>query len=181
VGELGWELYVEPRWAVQVWDRLMEAGGPFGITPGGYRVLDSLRLEKGYRYFGTDMGPDENPYEAGLGFCVALDGGRDFVGREAVAAARDGGVTRRLRTLLIGDADYLTIYGGEAVQVDGEVVGRLRSAGFGFTVGRNLAYAYLPAEVGVGDAVAVEVFDDLVPAEVGATVQYDPGNAHTKA
>src|SRR5262249_26828691 len=67
VGELGWELYVEPRWAGQVWDRLMEAGRDSGITPGGYRALDSLRMEKGYRYYGTDMGLLETPFEAGLG------------------------------------------------------------------------------------------------------------------
>jgi 4-methylaminobutanoate oxidase (formaldehyde-forming) len=181
VGELGWELYVEPPWAVQVWDRLMEAGSGDGITPGGYRVLDSLRLEKGYRYFGTDLTPEENPYEAGLGFCVALDGDRDFVGRAAVEAAREAGVARRLRTLLVGDAEYLTMYGGEAVRVSGEVVGRLRSAGYGFTVERNLAYAYLPADAEVGDEVTVDLFDRQVPAEVGATVQYDPANGHTTA
>jgi 4-methylaminobutanoate oxidase (formaldehyde-forming) len=179
VGELGWELYVEPRWAVQVWDRLTEAGAEAGITPAGYRVLDSLRLEKGYRYFGTDLTPDENPFEAGLGFCVAFDDGRDFIGREAVAAARSGGVRQRLRTLLVGDEEYLTIYGGEAVHASGEVVARLRSAGYGFTVRRNLAYAYLPSDIEVGDAVEVEVFGDRVPAEVGATVQYDPANGHT--
>jgi 4-methylaminobutanoate oxidase (formaldehyde-forming) len=181
VGELGWELYAEPRWAVQVWDRLMEAGAEAGITPAGYRALDSLRLEKGYRYFGTDLTPDENPFEAGLGFCVALDGDRDFIGRDAVAAARDEGVRQRLRTLLVGGEDYLTIYGGEAVHAGGSVVARLRSAGYGFTVRRNLAYAYLPVEIGIGDAVEVEVFGERVPAEVGATVQYDPANGHTTA
>jgi glycine cleavage system T protein len=181
VGELGWELYVEPRWAVQVWDRLMDAGADAGITPAGYRALDSLRLEKGYRYFGTDLTPDENPFEAGLGFCVALDGDRDFIGRDAVSAAREAGVEQRLRTLLVGDEEYLTIYGGEAVHASGEVVARLRSAGYGFTVRRNLAYAYLPSTIEVGDAVEVEVFGDRVPAEVGATVQYDPANGHTTA
>jgi glycine cleavage system T protein len=182
VGELGWELYAEPRWAVQVWDRLMEAGAAHGITPGGYRVLDSLRLEKGYRYFGTDMGPDEHPYEAGLGFCVALDDEREFIGREAVVAAREAGSASRLRTLLVGDGpDYVTIYGGEAVHAGGEVVARLRSAGYGFTVQRNLAYAYLPVELEVGAEVSVEVFDRLVPAQVGNTLQYDPANAHTTA
>ena len=103
------------------------------------------------------------------------------MGRAAVEAAREAGVARRLRTLLVGDAEYLTIYGGEAVRVDGEVVGRLRSAGYGFSVGRNLAYAYLPADVEVGREVAVDVFDQRVPAEVGATVQYDPANGHTTA
>jgi glycine cleavage system aminomethyltransferase T len=82
---------------------------------------------------------------------------------------------------VVGDEEYLTIYGGEAVHAGGEVVARLRSAGYGFTVRRNLAYAYLPSEIEVGDAVEVEVFGDRVPAEVGATVQYDPANGHTTA
>ena len=86
VGELGFELYVAPDWAVQVWDRLLAAGEPHGIEPGGYRVLDSLRLEKGYRYFGTDLTAGDTPYEAGLGFCVALDKG-EFNGRRALAEA----------------------------------------------------------------------------------------------
>src|SRR5204862_167115 len=91
VGELGWELYVEPEMAGQVWDRLMAAGREFGITPGGYRVLDSLRLEKGYRYYGTDMGLLDNPFEAGLGFCVHPDKWPDLDRKPA----------RRLRTLAV--------------------------------------------------------------------------------
>ena len=98
VGELGWELYVEPMWAVQVWDRLMSAGQGSGIRAGGYRVLDSLRMEMGYRYYGTDLTLLDNPYEAGLGFCVHLDKG-DFNGREALLAAKHSGIRRRLRTL----------------------------------------------------------------------------------
>src|SRR5439155_15109000 len=113
VGELGWELYVEPEMAGQVWDRLMAAGREFGITPGGYRVLDSLRLEKGYRYYGTDMGLLDNPFEAGLGFCVRLDKG-DFNGHEALQRAKSN-LTRRLRTLTVGGEEYVPIYGGEAV------------------------------------------------------------------
>lgn len=173
VGELGWELYVDPAWAVQVWDRLMAAGEPFGIAPGGYRVLDSLRMEKGYRYYGTDLTSLDNPYEAGLAFCVALDKG-DFNGRDALVAAREVGVRRRIRTLVVGGEEYLTIYGGEAVHARGAVVGRVRSCAYGFTVRRNVAYAYLPVEMGPGARVEVEVFGDLVPAEVTADVLYDP-------
>src|SRR5207244_11875855 len=97
VGELGWELYVEPAWAGQVWDRLMEAGKASGIRPGGYRALDSLRMEKGYRYYGTDLTLLDNPLEAGLGFCVRFDKG-NFNGREALSAAKSQGIKRRLRT-----------------------------------------------------------------------------------
>jgi 4-methylaminobutanoate oxidase (formaldehyde-forming) len=165
VGELGWELYIEPGWAGQVWDRLVAAGRPFGIQPGGYRALDSLRMEKGYRYYGTDLTLLDNPLEAGLGFCVSFDKG-DFNGRRALAAAREAGIKRRLRTLAIGGDDYLPIYGGEAVHVEGRVISRLRSCAYGFTAHQNLAYAYLPVELGPGDQVDVEVFGSLVPAAV---------------
>jgi glycine cleavage system aminomethyltransferase T/glycine/D-amino acid oxidase-like deaminating enzyme len=167
VGELGWELYVDPAWAVQVWDRLRFAGRDFGIRAGGYRALDSLRMEKGYRYYGTDLTLLDNPYEAGLGFCVRLDKG-DFNGREALAAAREAGIKRRLRTLAVGDEDYVPIYGGEAVHRDGRVVGRVRSCAYGFTVRKNLAYSYLPVELRPGDQVQVEVFGELVVATVTA-------------
>jgi glycine cleavage system aminomethyltransferase T len=167
VGELGWELYVEPGWAVQVWDRLMSAGRTSGIRPGGYRVLDSLRMEKGYRYYGTDLTLLDNPFEAGLGFCVRLDKG-EFNGREALLAARESGLKRRLRTLAVGGEEYLPIYGGEAVHREGGAIGRLRSCAYGFTARQNLAYSYLPAEMAPGEQVEVEVFGQLIPATVMA-------------
>jgi 4-methylaminobutanoate oxidase (formaldehyde-forming) len=156
VGELGWELYVDPVWGGQVWDRLMGAGLEAGITPGGYRVLDSLRMEKGYRYYGTDMGLLDNPFEAGLGF--AVDKGKwSSIPRQ---------ITRRLRTLAVGDESYVPIYGGEAVLAGGQVVSRLRSCAYGFTVNKNLAYSYLPVELKPGGETQVEVFGGLVPALV---------------
>jgi 4-methylaminobutanoate oxidase (formaldehyde-forming) len=180
VGELGYELYVEPDWAVQVWDRLVAAGRAHGIEPGGYRVLDSLRMEKGYRYFGVDLTPGEDPYEAGLDFCVRLDAKGDFVGRGALEAARQDGLSRRIRTLVVGDEDYATLYGGEAVHANGSVIGRLRSCAYGFTVRRNVAYAYLPIAVEPGARVEVEVFGRLVPAEVVDDVLYDPAHERVR-
>ena len=165
VGELGWELYADPAWAGQVWDRLMAAGQAFGIRPGGYRVLDSLRMEKGYRYYGTDLTLFDNPIEAGLGFCVRFDK-RDFNGRDALVAAKAEGIKRRLRTLAIGDSAYQPLYGGEAVHAGDRVVGRLRSCAYGFTAQANLGYAYLPVEMGPGSEVEVEVFGVRVPARV---------------
>jgi len=156
VGELGWELYVEPEAAGQVWDRLLDAGREVGITAGGYRVLDSLRMEKGYRYYGTDMGLLDTPFEAGLGFCVP----------RPKWPSLDRKPGRRLRTLEIGGDDYIPIYGGEAVLREGRVEGRLRSCAYGFTVSKNLAYAYLPVEHGPGAQVEVEVFGHMVPATV---------------
>src|SRR5712692_5320658 len=165
VGELGWEFYVDPGVAVQVWDRLMATGRTFGIRPGGYRALDSLRMEKGYRYYGADLTLLDNPLEAGLGFCVRFDKD-EFNGREVLLAAKAAGIKRRLRTLLVGEREYVPIYGGEAVLREGKVISRLRSCGYGFTARRNLAYSYLPIDLKPGDNVAVEVFGQMVPAAV---------------
>jgi 4-methylaminobutanoate oxidase (formaldehyde-forming) len=178
VGELGFELYVPPDRAVEVWDRLLESGEAHGIEPGGYRVLDSLRLEKGYRYFGTDLTAGDTPYEAGLGFCVALGKG-EFNGRRALAEAGDR-PARRLRTLLVGGEDYLPVYGGEAVREGGEVIGRLRSAGYGFTVCRNIGLAYLPAEVDTGAELEVEVLGEPVEAVVAEDALVDPANERVR-
>jgi 4-methylaminobutanoate oxidase (formaldehyde-forming) len=176
VGELGFELYVAREEAVQVWDRLMAAGEQHGIAPGGYRVLDSLRLEKGYRYFGTDLTAGDDPLEAGLDFCVSWE--KDFNGRAALDGKEPA---RRLRTLLVGSDDYATVYGGEAIHLNGVVVGRVRSAGYGFTVGRNVALGYLPAGLEEGAEVGVEVFGEIVPAEIAPDVLYDPENERVRA
>jgi 4-methylaminobutanoate oxidase (formaldehyde-forming) len=181
VGELGWELFAPPSSAMQVWDGLLRAGEAFGIGPGGYRVLDSLRMEKGYRYFGADLTQLEDPFQAGLGFCVKLGKAMPCIGRKALEERLREGPRRLLRTLLVGDEDYATVYGGEAVSFGGEVVGRIRSTAYGFTVRRNVAYAYLPAEVVEGDQVSVEIFGTAVPAEVAATVLYDPAGERISA
>jgi glycine cleavage system aminomethyltransferase T/glycine/D-amino acid oxidase-like deaminating enzyme len=179
VGELGYELYVEPRWGVQAYDLLTAAGARHGLARCGYRSLEGLRMEKGYRYYGTDLTPGDTPDEAGLAFCV--DMATEFTGRAALAERRAQPAERRIRTLLVGGGEYLTVYGGEAVHHDGAVVGRLRSAAYGFTVRRNLAYAYLPVALGPGDRVGVEIFGQLVEAEVAGDVQYDPGNERVRA
>lgn len=171
VGELGWELWVEPRWAVAAWDRLVDAGRPHGLEPCGYRVLEGLRSERGYRAFGSDLTAGDTPDEAGLSFCI--DVAKDFVGRRAILAAREAGLETRLRTLLVGDRRHLQIYGGEAVHLDGQVVGRVRSSAYGFTVGRNIAFAYLPADLGDG-AIGIEVFGEVAAAEVTADMLVDP-------
>jgi 4-methylaminobutanoate oxidase (formaldehyde-forming) len=168
VGELGYELYVDRAAAVQVWDALVAAAHP---EPVGYQALDSLRLEKGYRYFGGDITSLDTPYEAGLGFCVA-PGKRPELDPEP---------SQRLRTLVVGGEDYITLYGGEAVHAGGAVIGRVRSAGYGFTVGRNIALAKLPAELEEGAEVAVDVFGDLVTAVVAADSLYDPANTRVRS
>ena len=156
VGEYGYELYVRPDDAPRVWDFLLETLQP---EPVGYQALDSLRIEKGYRYFGTDLTASDTPFDSGLGFAVAKDKWPQL----------DREPPTMLRTLLVGGEEYLTVYGGEAVHRDGEVVGRVRSAAYGFTVQRNVALAKLPSELGEGSEVEVDVMGDLVPAVVAPT------------
>jgi 4-methylaminobutanoate oxidase (formaldehyde-forming) len=175
-GELGWELTTEAAWAVEVWDRLWATGAALGLEPFGYRALDSLRMEKGFRYYGTDLTMLETPYEAGLGAFVRLDTG-EFVGRAALQAARDAPVdetARRLRTLRIGGSDWLPVYGGEAVRANREVIGRLRSVAYGPTVSTTIGYAYCPATLADGTELEVDVFDERVPATIAADVLVDP-------
>jgi glycine cleavage system aminomethyltransferase T len=166
---------------VQVFDALYAAGKEFGIEVGGYKVLDALRLEKGYRYFTADATPLENPYEAGLGFCVHLDKG-DFIGREALVKAKEKGLSRKLCTFVLDKTEYVPIYGGEAVYQNGKVVSRVRSGGFGYTLGKNIFYAYLPIEQAkAGNRFEVEVFDDHYAAEVTAAVLFDPKGERLRA
>jgi 4-methylaminobutanoate oxidase (formaldehyde-forming) len=168
VGELGYELYVDRDSALTVWDALFEAASP---EPVGYQALDSLRIEKGYRYFGTDLTASDTPFDSGVGFAVAK-GKHPEVDRNPPTL---------LRTLLVGGEDYLTIYGGEAVHCEGDVIGRVRSAAYGFTVRRNVALAKVPADLPEGAEVQVDVFGELVPAVVAPDVLYDPKNERMRA
>ena len=173
VGELGWELYIPNQRALMVWDILFEAGKEFNMAAGGYKVLDSLRLEKGYRYYTTDVTPLETPYEAGLGFCVHLDKG-DFIGRDALIEKKKDGLSTKLCTLVLGDEDFTQIYGGEAIYHAGQVITRVRSGGYGYTIKKNILYAYLPNELAkIGTRVEVELIEGRYDAEVTSTVLYD--------
>ena len=140
VGELGWELYCPMEFGLRLWDTIWDAGREHGLAAGGYKAIDSCRLEKGYRVWGADITPDDNPYEAGLEFAVKLDKG-DFIGREALLAAEP---ERRLACLVLEDPRAVAL-GSEPVRIDGEAVGRVTSGGYGYTVGRSIAYAYVPA------------------------------------
>ncbi|MFN8454256.1 MAG: FAD-dependent oxidoreductase [Anaerolineae bacterium] len=174
-GELGWELYLRPNEAGQVWDTLLAAGQPYGVQPCGYKVLDSLRLEKGYRYWSADITPTDNPLEAGLGFCVKFDKG-DFLGREALLKLKAEGLRQRLCTLTIGGEPGL-LYGGEPVYHQNRLVGRIRSGGYGYTLGQNIGLVYLPlAAAAQGTPLQVELFGERVKAQVAPDVLHDsPG------
>jgi glycine cleavage system aminomethyltransferase T/glycine/D-amino acid oxidase-like deaminating enzyme len=181
VGELGWELYMATERAVQVWDALVLAGKPVDLDTGGYKALDSLRLEKGYRYYSMDVTTIEDPYAAGLGFSVRLGKG-DFIGRQALAEIKERGPDHKLCTTTVGDEEYVCIYGGEAVWSQGAVVSRLRSAGYGHTLKKNIAYTYLPMRLTEpGTPLEVEVFGQMIPAVVTGDVLYDPEGARLKA
>jgi glycine cleavage system aminomethyltransferase T/glycine/D-amino acid oxidase-like deaminating enzyme len=176
-GDLGWELTVDAAQAIGVWDALVAGGRDHGLEPFGYRALDGLRMEKGYRYYSVDMTMLDTPFEAGLGPFVRLDKG-DFIGRGPLRAAKEmasAGDARRLSTIHIGADDaYLPIYGGEAVRADGEVIGRLRSVAQGPVVGRTIGYVYRAHDL-PGDArLTVDVFDERVPATLVPDVSFDP-------
>jgi 4-methylaminobutanoate oxidase (formaldehyde-forming) len=175
VGEFGWELYTSAEFGRVLWDLLWKAGAEHGLVAGGYRAIDSMRLEKGYRVWGTDITPETTPDEAGLEFAVRIDKEGGFIGRDALVASREaGGPSQRLRCLVLDDPLSVCL-GNEPVRVNGDPAGRVTSGGYGHRVGHSIAYAYLPSEVDVGDRVEIGVFGDWVAAEVKAEPLYDPG------
>jgi glycine cleavage system aminomethyltransferase T/glycine/D-amino acid oxidase-like deaminating enzyme len=167
-GELGWELYCPTEFGAGLWRTLWEAGEPHGLAAGGYRAIDTLRLEKGYRVWAADITPDETPHEAGLGFCVRDD--KPFLGGDALGGRE---VSRRLRCLVLEDPRSVAL-GNEPVRIDGEIAGRVTTGGYGYTVGRSIAYAYLPPDRDVGTAVEVDIFGRWVAGEVAAEPLFDP-------
>jgi 4-methylaminobutanoate oxidase (formaldehyde-forming) len=173
VGELGWELYCPTEYGAGLWRTLYDAGAPHGMLACGYRAIDSLRLEKGYRVWAADITPDETPLEAGLDFCVRSD--KTFIGSDALAPP-----TRRLRAITLEDARAVAL-GNEPVRIEGEIVGRVTSGGYGYTVERSIAYAYLPAAVPEGAAVELDIFGDWVAGAVVAEPLFDASGARLRA
>ena len=173
VGELGWELYASADMGLKLWDTLWKAGQEHGIIAGGRGAFNSLRLEKGYRSFGTDMTYEHDPYEAGLGFAVKMDKG-DFIGKAALAD-RQRSARRRLTCLTVDDPSALVL-GKEPVYDGDRCAGYVTSAAYGYTIGKVIAYAWLPAELAdVGQTVHIGYFDQRVPAVVSAEPLFDPG------
>jgi glycine cleavage system aminomethyltransferase T/glycine/D-amino acid oxidase-like deaminating enzyme len=181
VGELGWELYCPTEYGLGLWRALWESGEPHGMVAGGYRAIDSMRLEKGYRVWGADITPDETPYEGGVGFCVKLDKDGGFVGRDALAEAREQGPRTRLCCLLLDDARSVAL-GNEPVRIGDEIRGRVTTGGYGYTVERSIAYAYLPPEHSEPDtAIAVEIFGRWVEGTVAKEPLFDPKGERIRA
>jgi 4-methylaminobutanoate oxidase (formaldehyde-forming) len=178
VGELGWELHIPTEFAAHVYECLSEAGEDLAIADVGYRAIDTLRLEKGYLYWSSDITPDYNPYEAGLGFRVALGKG-DFIGREALRRIKQEGPRRRLSIFTIEQP--LAVFGGEAILHEGRVVSVTTSANFGHSIGKPIVYAYLPIELAGAQGFAVEAFGEQAPATRHDGPLYDSANARLKA
>ena len=173
VGELGWELYCPAEYGLALWDQLHVDG----VTPGGYRAIDALRLEKGYRAWASDLTAETTPDEAGLSFAVKRDKG-DFIGRDALG----GEPARRLVCLVLDDPRAIAL-GSEPVRAaDGTIVGRVTSGGYGYAVGASIALAYVPvAYTEPGTPLAVDIFGEWVPAEVRAEPLYDPRGERVRA
>ena len=175
VGELGWELHVPLAGTGDVFDALMEAGRPFDIRPTGYRAIESLRLEKGYRAWGSDITPNDNPFEAGLGWAVKMKRGTDFIGRYALAEVAGNPLSKRLCCFTTIDPSVVLL-GRETILRDGTPVGYLTSGGYGYTVNKSIGYGYVRNAGGVDDAFLTSGSFELVVANerVAATVHLDP-------
>ncbi len=184
VGELGFELYMPVEDAVAVYEALMIAGEKHALRNGGYRAIESLRLEKGYRAWGADITPDSTPLEAGLGFAVKLGKDIDFLGRSALEAARKGPLKRMLATFTA--EPEIVLLGRETIFRNGEQVGYLSSGGFGYTVNRSIGLGYVGHRDGVDAAFVLsgdyelEVACERVPARVSLQPLYDPDNLRVK-
>jgi glycine cleavage system aminomethyltransferase T/glycine/D-amino acid oxidase-like deaminating enzyme len=172
VGELGWELYCPAEFGLRLWDTIWEAGHDKGLVAGGYKAVESLRLEKGYRAWGSDIGPESDPYQSGLGFCVKLDKG-EFIGRSALIERREKPAATKLACIVLDDPRSVVL-GSEPVRIGGDVVGRVTSGGYGYSVESSIAYAYVPPATPVGTHVEVDIFGTWVKGEVSKEPLYDP-------
>ncbi|MFZ1725690.1 MAG: FAD-dependent oxidoreductase [Albidovulum sp.] len=186
VGELGWELHVPLHATGAVFDALMLGGAGAGIRPIGYRALESLRLEKGYRAWSSDITPNDTPLEAGLGWAVKMNKNADFLGRDALAAQKDQPLIKRLVGFTLDDPAVVLV-GRETILRNGEPVGYLTSGGFGYTVNKSIGYGYVRNAGGVSDdflttgSYELVVANDCYPANISLRPLYDPTNARIKS
>ena len=179
MGELGWELHLPIEASGLVFDRLMDAGGPEGLGLAGYRAIESLRLEKGYRAWGADITPADSPFEAGLGWAVKLRSEIPFLGREAAEKAANSPKKKQLCCFTVDDP-AVVLSGRETILRDGRPVGYLSSAGWGYTLDKNIGYGYVRNPEGVDQsflesgAYELEIACERVAAEIHFAPLYDP-------
>ncbi|MEE2941871.1 MAG: FAD-dependent oxidoreductase [Verrucomicrobiota bacterium] len=185
VGELGWELHMPVESVAAVYDRLMELGEEHGIANAGYRAIDSLRLEKGYRIWGADVTPDHTPLEAGLGWAAKLKTDTLFLGREALEQQKANGLAKRLVFFTVVDPEVVLL-GRETIYRNGERVGWLTSGGFGHTVGQGIGMGYVRNTDGVDQGFLtsgdyeLEVACKRIPAQLSMHPAYDPKSVRVK-
>ncbi len=186
VGELGWELHIPVDFAVSVYDALVEASAPFGLVDSGYRAIESLRLEKGYRAWGADIGPDHTPPMAGLGFAVKMKSGAPFQGREALVRLAGAPLPRLLAGFVVDDPD-ITLLGRETIYRNGARVGWLSSGGYGYSIGKAIGYGYVRHPDGVDPTFVLsgdyqlEIAGERRPAAVSLSPFYDPKGERIRA
>ena len=180
VGELGYELYPGADLAVSVYDAVVAAGRDFDLRHAGYHALDSLRVEKGYRHLGHDIGPADDPYQAALGFTVDLDKAGGFVGRAAIASRAEAPLDRRQVFVRLDDPEPLLLH-GESVLRDGEIVGQVTSGAYGHTVGAACGLAYVRGDAPADGGYEIDCAGTRVPATVSDAPFYDPTNARLRA
>ncbi|MGE0007626.1 MAG: FAD-dependent oxidoreductase [Parvibaculaceae bacterium] len=186
VGELGWELHMPIGATGDVFDALMQAGAPIGIAPAGYRALEALRLEKGYRAWGADITPNDDPFQAGLNWAVKLRSNIDFMGRKACETAAASPLPKKLAGFTTDDPS-IVLLGRETILRNGRQVGYLTSGGFGYTIGKPIGYGYVRDAAGVDDAHVLDgdyelvVAKDVVKARVHLEPLYDPRNLRVKS
>lgn len=185
VGELGWELYIPTEFLQNVYDAIVAGGTAFGLKHAGYHALNSLRIEKAYRHWGHDIGPDDDPIQAGLGFCVAWEKKGGFIGQEALAQRRGKQPKKRLVQFAM-ESDQPMLYHNEPIWRDGKQVGYLSSGMFGHTIGRAIGLGYVKAEgectpdyVNSGK-YEIEVARERLPAKASLKPLYDPTSARIK-
>jgi glycine cleavage system aminomethyltransferase T len=180
VGELGWEIYTPAEYALHVWEALWAAGRPLGLIAAGVGAMDSLRIEKGYRRLGSDIDAEVTPREAGMEGLVRWKKG-DFMGRAALLERNARPLERRLTCLTL-DRPGEVVLGREPVLDNGRAVGYVSSANTGYSVGRHIAYAYLPVALSVpGQKLEIEYFGERLPATVAAEPVFDAGGERVRA
>ncbi|KAJ5256549.1 NAD dehydrogenase [Penicillium angulare] len=172
VGELGWEIQTSAEYGARLWDSIWNAGKTHGLIAAGRGAFNALRLEKGYRIYGADMTSEHNPYEAGVSNAIRMNKTDNYVGRVALEKLSKY-PTRRLRCLTVNDGHSMVL-GKEPVFCGGKAVGYVTSAGFGYTVGKPVAYAWLPNNASLGSQVEIEYFGRRIQATVSAEPLYDP-------
>jgi len=179
VGELGYEIYTTADLALKLWDTLWKAGKNYGLIAAGRGAFNSMRLEKGYRSYGTDMTSEHNPHEAGLSFAVRK--GEGYKGAEAFNKLNPNEMSKRLVCLVLENPEHVVL-GKEPVLHQGKTVGYVTSAYFGHTIGKQLAYAWVPAELSAqGISLTIRYFNHDYPAIVGTDPQYDPQMTRLKS